>query len=179
VRRRAPCRQVAFEGRRGLVAERHQAGLAALAVDEELSLGGADVVAAQIDQLLAAQTAAVEQLEDEPVAQRQRIGADDGVADGVDLGRPQGVRQAPAAARAGQVLRRIGRQHAPFGQKAAERAHGRELASQGSGGIAAPAKLRSEGAHRAAVERGEIDPALAAPVGELGQVGGIRAPRGL
>ncbi len=68
-------RQVAVERRGRLVTERHDAGLAALAVDQQLAATGVHVVAAQVDELLAAQPAAVEQFEGKAVAQRQRLGA--------------------------------------------------------------------------------------------------------
>ena len=70
---------------RGLVAQRHDAHLAALAAHDELRLGRLDVAQAQRHQLHAAQAAPVEELEDEPVAQRQRVGAVRGRHQRVDL----------------------------------------------------------------------------------------------
>ena len=118
----------------------------------------------QVDQLLAAQSAAVQQLEHEAVTQRERLGTTDGVADRVDLRRSQGMRQPTAAARSREVLRRIGGQHAAFGEEAAERAHGRELAGQRRRRVAAPAQVGGEGPYAAAVEPGE---GQAAGVGPL------------
>ena len=173
----APGREVAFEGRRGFVAQRHHAHLAALAAHQQLAVARVDVGAAQVDQLLAAQSAAVEQLEDEPVAKGEGVGADDRVADGVDFGGPQGVRQPPPPARAGKILRGVDGEHAARGEKAAERAHGRELAGERGGGVTAVTEVGGVGAHRAAVERVERDAAGVKPFVELSEVGAVGAAR--
>jgi hypothetical protein len=102
-----PSREVTLERRGGFVAERYDPHLAALAAYQQLAARRAHVVAAHVDQLLAAQPTAVQQLEHEPVAQGQRVGAAHRVTDRVDLGRSQGVWQAPAAAGTRKVLRRV------------------------------------------------------------------------
>lgn len=83
--RSAPRGQVALERRAGFVAERHHTHLAALAAHEQFAALCVDVVAAQIDQFLTAQTAAVEQFKRQAVAQRESIRAPHGVADRIDL----------------------------------------------------------------------------------------------
>ena len=99
--------EVTLERRGGFVAERYDPHLAPLAAYQQLAARRAHVVAAHVDQLLAAQPAAVQQLEHEPVAQGQRVGAAHRVADRVDFGRSQGVWQAPPATGARKVLRGV------------------------------------------------------------------------
>jgi hypothetical protein len=178
VSRRAPCREITLECRRGFVAERHHPHLAALAAHQQLAARRMHVVAADVDQLLAAQSTPVEQLEHESVTQGQWIGAPHGVADRVDLGRSQSVRQAPPTARAGQVLRRVDVQHVAFRKKPAERTHGRQFASQCGGRVAASPQVGHESPHRRAIELGEPAPAFGQPLVELREIGGVRPPRG-
>ncbi len=65
--------EVPFERRDGFVAQRHHPHLAALAAHQQLAARRVHVVAADVDQLLTAQAAAVQQFEHEPVAQGQRL----------------------------------------------------------------------------------------------------------
>ena len=133
----------AQRGRR-LVSERHDALLAALAADDDLGLGRLHVPEPQRHQLHAAQAAPIQQLHDEPVAQRERIRAFGGRDQGVDLAQTQHSREPAAAARAGQAARRVGGEHARLGQESREPAQRRELPRECRRRVPAPAELGGE-----------------------------------
>ena len=173
----APALEVAAQRRRRLVAQRHDPHLAALAVHDELRLGRLHVPQTQRHELHAAQAAPVEQLQDDPVAQRERIRALGGRDQRVDVRHAEHARQAPAPARPGQAARRIGGEHAGLGEVPREAAQRRELPRERGRRVAAPSELGGEGAHLAPPEVGDREVALGQPLEQLLQVGRVRAAR--
>jgi hypothetical protein len=103
--RRATVSKVARELEGGLLAQWHDAFLAALAANVYELAVEVDVSEVERDGLLASQARRVEKLEERTVAQRQR-----GVSLGqfeqlLDLGRLRGIRKAPRSARRERCLR--------------------------------------------------------------------------
>ena len=132
---------VAAQRGRRLVAQGDDPHLAALAAHDELGLCRLDVAKAQRHELHAAQTAAVEQLENEAVAQRERVRAFCGGDERVHVRHAEHARQTPAPARPRQAARRIGGEHAGLGEVPREAAKRRELARQRGRCVPAPAEI--------------------------------------
>lgn len=65
--------KIAFKGSRRFVADRHDAGLAALSAHAQLLVTRFHVSDAQVDDLLAAQAAAVQEFEKKAITQAERI----------------------------------------------------------------------------------------------------------
>ena len=169
--------EVPAQRRRRLVSERHHPHLAALAADDQLRLGRLDVAQAQGHELHAAQPTAVEQFHDEPVAQRQRIGAIRSLHQQVHLVDAQHTRQTPAPPGARQALGGIGRQHARLSEEPGEPAQGRELPRERRRRVPAPPEVRGEGAHLPAAEVRDREVAAGEPLEQLLDVGRVRAAR--
>ena len=162
---------------RGLLPHRHDARLAALAVHRQLGRARVGVGHGQVHELLAAEAAAVEQLEREAVAQRERLAARGRPEQGPDVVLREDTRQSAAAARTRQQPGRVGAEHAALGQVAAEAAQRRELARQGGRRVPAAAQVAREGAHRLPVEIGDRQVVRGEPHVKLPEVRGIRAAR--
>ena len=131
--RPAAALEVAAQGRGGLLADRHDAHLAALAAHDQLRLAGLHVGHAQADDLLAAQAAAVQELEDER-GRAARAGsvppaAASSASTSVDA---EHARQPAAAARPRKRARRVGGEHVALGEEARQPAQRRQLARQAS-----------------------------------------------
>ena len=171
----APALEVAAQRGRRLVAQGDDPHLAALAVHDELRLGRLHVPQTQRHELHAAQAAPVEQFQDDPVAQRERIGALGRRDQGVHVRHAEDARQAPAPARPGQAARRIGGEHAGLGEVPREAAQRRELPRERGRRVAATPELGGEGTHLAPPEVGDREVAPGQPLEQLLQVGRVGA----
>ncbi|OPZ42586.1 MAG: hypothetical protein BWY94_02096 [Actinobacteria bacterium ADurb.BinA094] len=165
--------EVAPQGGGRLLAERHDAGLAALAADHDLSLHGSHVAQAEPHQLHGAQAAAVEHLEDQAVAQGERVGALGRGDQSLHLGETQDARQPTTPARTGQAPRRVRRERPSLGEVTGEAAQGREFARQCGRGVAATPEVGAEAAHPTAVEPDDREVVLSEPLQQLLQVRGV------
>ena len=171
--------EVAGEPVLRLLAERHDAVLAALAVaDVDELLLEVDVAEVETDRLGAAQAGGVDELDERAVAERDRAVAFERGEQLLDLGGRGGVGQAPRAAGGEPSVR-----HALRAERMAEEgAHGGELPrDRRRRELPRPpiAERRDVVGEDADVDLLERDPVLLEPVAELADVAAVGAARAL
>ena len=175
--------QVAAEPVRRLLAERHDALLAALAAaDVHELLLEVDVAEVEADRLGAAEPGGVDELDERAVPQRDRAVALERLERALDLGGRGSVGQAPRASRreacVGHALRpeRMPEEGAHGGQLAADRRRGELPAAVPPPRAAEPGDVVGEDAD---VDRVEARASPVEPVAELPDVAAVRAARRL
>ena len=178
---RASCRpglaQVAGDGERGELAERHDALLRALAAHPHELLVEVDVAEVETDRLGAPEAGGVDELEDRPVAERERAVAGESLDEVLDLLLLRRLRQPLGQAWRQRRVRHAGR---PEGE-AQERADGRDPARDRRRREPRPAPV--EPGHVVG-EDADVDlvdrrVSRVQPVGEMAEVGRVGPARRL